>query len=194
MAAPTPQTSQARWVVSAGLFTRWRSGDHTALDELVRTNSPALWHLVRAYGIERHLAEDVVQTTWLAFVRHRDRIADPRSVTAWLATTARREAWRVAKESSRLNAADDQTVADALPAAVAAEEQAQLTDESRRLWQTVQQLSDRCQRLLRVIAFEDRPDYRRLASELEMPVGSIGPTRGRCLAKLRSLLAGGGDG
>jgi hypothetical protein len=49
--------------------------------------------------------------------------------------------------------------------------------------------SARCQRLLRIIAFDDRPDYAGIARDLDMPVGSIGPTRGRCLAKLKELLA-----
>ncbi|UYM05072.1 RNA polymerase sigma factor [Solicola gregarius] len=188
MAAPSSQTSEARWQIVAGLFTRWCDGDRAALDELVRTSTPALWHLVRAYGLDRHSAEDVVQTTWMALVRNRDRIEDAQAVTAWLATTARREAWRVAKDASRQTVTDEETVADALPAGVPVDEQVQVADESRRLWNTVRRLSHRCQRLLRVIAFEDRPDYRRLASELEMPVGSIGPTRGRCLDKLRVLL------
>jgi DNA-directed RNA polymerase specialized sigma24 family protein len=61
-------------------------------------------------------------------------------------------------------------------------------DESRRLWSAVETLNERCQRLLRVVAFEDRPDYARLAQDLSMPIGSIGPTRNRCLAKLRALL------
>ena len=57
------------------------------------------------------------------------------------------------------------------------------------LWRHIEQLSDRCRTLLRVIAFADRPDYAELAKSLGMPQGSIGPTRGRCLAKLRVLLA-----
>jgi DNA-directed RNA polymerase specialized sigma24 family protein len=64
-------------------------------------------------------------------------------------------------------------------------------DDSERLWQRVQELSPRCQRLLRIIAFDDRPDYAGIADELGMPIGSIGPTRGRCLAKLKALLTEG---
>ena len=56
------------------------------------------------------------------------------------------------------------------------------------LWTHVQDLSERCRRLLAVIAFADRPDYAAIAEALGMPVGSIGPTRGRCLAKLRAAL------
>ena len=59
----------------------------------------------------------------------------------------------------------------------------------RRLWEHVQGLPDRCRELMRVIAFADRPDYALIAESLQMPVGSIGPTRGRCLAKLRQVLA-----
>ncbi len=62
------------------------------------------------------------------------------------------------------------------------------SDTEARLWQHVAQLPERCQALLRVIAFADRPDYASVAEALGMPVGSIGPTRGRCLAKLREQL------
>jgi DNA-directed RNA polymerase specialized sigma24 family protein len=62
------------------------------------------------------------------------------------------------------------------------------SETARRLWRYVAMLSERCRRLLRVIAFDERPDYGRLALELNMPVGSIGPTRGRCLKKLRDLM------
>ena len=61
-------------------------------------------------------------------------------------------------------------------------------DGDGRLWQHIAKLPDRCQALLRVIAFADRPDYAAVAKALAMPVGSIGPTRGRCLAKLRVQL------
>ena len=57
------------------------------------------------------------------------------------------------------------------------------------LWAHFQQLPQNCQALLRVIAFADRPDYAAVSESLGMPVGSIGPTRGRCLAKLRTALA-----
>ena len=79
-----------------------------------------------------------------------------------------------------------------LPVAASAEHEATVGDEARRLWGAVAQLNERCQRLLRVVAFEERPDYARLAQDMAMPVGSIGPTRQRCLGKLRALLEGDG--
>jgi RNA polymerase sigma factor (sigma-70 family) len=158
------------------------------MDELVRLMTPVLWHVVRAYGLERTLAEDVVQTTWLQLVRGQGSIADSRAVSAWLTTTARREAWRVGKAQGRVDTTDTDDLDILLPEQQSAEEHATLSDEKRRLWSAVTRLAERCQRLLRVIAFDDRPDYTRLAADLAMPIGSIGPTRQRCLAKLRALL------
>lgn len=160
------------------------------MDELVRLMTPVLWHVVRAYGLERTLAEDVVQTTWLQLVRGHGSIADPRAVSAWLTTTARREAWKVGKAHGRVDTTDADDLDALLPEQVSAEDHATIGDENRRLWLAVQRLAERCQRLLRVIAFDDRPDYARIAADLAMPIGSIGPTRNRCLAKLRALLEG----
>jgi DNA-directed RNA polymerase specialized sigma24 family protein len=70
-----------------------------------------------------------------------------------------------------------------------AEEQVITDDQHRALWRAIGQLSPRCQELMRIIAFLPRPDYQAVAAELGIPVGSIGPTRGRCLAKLRMSLA-----
>lgn len=158
------------------------------MDDLVRLMSPVLWHVVRAYGLERTAAEDAVQTTWLQLVRTHERISDDRAVSAWLTTTARREAWRTVSKDRRTDAADDDTLDALLPWQESAEAQATTRASNNALWTALEQLTDRCRRLLRVIAFEDRPDYQRLAADLNMPVGSIGPTRRRCLVKLRSLI------
>lgn len=185
---PASDDGPRRWQRAAELFGAWRGGDSRAMDGLVRLMTPVLWHVVRAYGLERSLAEDVVQTTWLRLVRGHDSIADPQAVSAWLTTTARREAWKVAKAHGRVDTTDADDLDALLPEQPSPEEQATISDERRRLWVAVRRLAERCQRLLRVIAFEDRPDYARLAADLAMPVGSIGPTRQRCLAKLRVAL------
>jgi RNA polymerase sigma factor (sigma-70 family) len=186
---PNPDEGGTRpWSVAARHFIRWRAEEPGALDELVRELTPLLWHVVRSYGLDRQSADDVVQTTWLGLVRNADSVRDPQAVLGWLTTTARREAWRVSKLSRRQVPMSIETLSAALPETDGPEQDALLNDRHELLWAKVAELSERCQRLLRVIAFEDRPDYARLALELEMPVGSIGPTRGRCLAKLRSLL------
>lgn len=176
------------WAAAAAGFRRWADGDPRGLDDLVAVMTPVLWHVVRAYRLPADTAEDVIQTTWLALVRHRDTVQDAVAIGGWLTTTARREAWRVGQRSARDIPVEDQEFAVRLPPQRSAEQQAVEHDEADRLWLAVGTLNERCQRLLRIVAFEHRPDYRQVAATLDMPVGSIGPTRSRCLAKLRVAL------
>lgn len=176
------------WSASAQSFGDWVAGDSVALDRLVAAMTPVLWHVVRSYRLAEDVAEDVIQTTWLALVRRRDAIKEPAAVGGWLTTTARREAWRVSRNGNKAIAVEDEQLAVRLPQQRSAEMSAVEIDESRELWKAVDELPERCRRLLRIVAFENRPDYAKLATELGMPVGSIGPTRGRCLAKLRVAL------
>lgn len=176
------------WSDAARCFSAWSDGEPHGLDDLVRVMTPVLWHVVRSYRLPQDVAEDVIQTTWLALVRRRDAILDPAAVGGWLTTTARREAWRLTRNGSRLTPTEDEDIAFRLPRQRSAESTAVEADESARLWAAVGTLPERCQRLLRIVAFENRPDYGRVASELNMPVGSIGPTRGRCLQKLKVVL------
>jgi RNA polymerase sigma factor (sigma-70 family) len=183
-----PTDSPSLWETAASHFEEWRAGDDAALDDLVRLLSPMLWQVVRASGLDATTAEDVVQTTWLTLVRSGESISEPRAVAGWLCTTARREAWRVAKQSTRQRPVEDETIARRLPEEPAPENQVVLDDDNARLWECLSRLSERCQKLLRIVAAESRPDYTVIASTLQMPVGSIGPTRGRCLDKLRQEL------
>lgn len=183
-AEPRPRTLAAQ---AGALLRRYRDGDEPALGELIALLTPILWHTVRAQRVDRDTAEDVLQTTWLALVRSTATITEPDAVLQWLLVTARREAWRAIRQADRVQARDLEpdeiaTTSDHVPDQVL--DQA----DQRRLWQHVQELPERCRRLLRVIAFADRPDYAGVARSLGMPIGSIGPTRGRCLAKLRAQL------
>ncbi|MEH1123634.1 RNA polymerase sigma factor [Micromonospora sp. CPCC 206061] len=177
------------WELAAREFAAWRAGDPDALDRLVRVLTPVLWHVVRAYGLDRESAEDVVQTTWLALVRNVESVRDPQAVMRWATTTARREAWRMSRAGKREDAAEPETLDTAMPPVDGPDAAVLAADTARMLWQHFAALPERCRRLLRVIAFDDRPDYATLSAELGVPVGSIGPTRGRCLDKLRGRLA-----
>jgi RNA polymerase sigma factor (sigma-70 family) len=179
------------WGQAASAFQRWADGDAVALDELVGVMTPVLWHVVRAYRLTSDSAEDVVQTTWLSLVRSRATIHDPAAVGGWLTTTARRQAWKVAKATGRAMPVEDDELARHLPDHGSAEADVVRRDSDDRLWGAVDRLTDRCRQLLRIVAFEHRPDYATIAADLGMPVGSIGPTRGRCLQKLRALLQDG---
>jgi RNA polymerase sigma factor (sigma-70 family) len=181
------------WAQATAGFNRWVAGDPAGLDELVAVMTPVLWHVVRSYRLAESAAEDVIQTTWLALVRRRAAIVDAAAVGGWLTTTARREAWRVAQRDHRTTPVADEDLEPRIPAQRSAEEAAVQHDEGDRIWAAVDGLPERCRRLLRIVAFENRPDYRELATDLGMPVGSIGPTRGRCLAKLRVALMQTGD-
>jgi RNA polymerase sigma factor (sigma-70 family) len=182
---------------AARALTAFRGGDRAALDELVGLLTPLLWHTVRAQGIDPVAAEDVVQTIWMRLLHSGDSIRDPQTVVKWLLTAARREAWRVSRrarsEMVRTAALFGQEGDELSALPVRRDElpdEVVLRDSRQRvLWEHVGELSDRCRELMRVIAFADRPDYALIAESLGMPVGSIGPTRGRCLAKLRQVLA-----
>jgi RNA polymerase sigma factor (sigma-70 family) len=187
------QLDQSPWDKASGAFIAWRAGDASAVDELVATMTPVLWHVVRAYGHDREAAGDVIQATWLGFVRLHQTIEDPQAVASWLITSARRGAAAHARSARRADPVEDEVLAAVLPDEVSAEAVAVLGDEASRLWGAVAAVDERCRKLLRVIAFMDRPDYQSLSQDLGMPVGSIGPTRARCLAKVRTALKEGGE-
>ena len=173
---------------AAEAFSDYRAGVPGAIDRLVRLVTPLLWHTARHCGLSAAESEDAVQQAFLTLVRRADSIADPMAVVRWLTVTLRRQAWRDRAASGLRGPAEPTD--DDLPLAPSAESVALLTDEQRTLWEHVKMLSPRCRRLIAVIAFSPRPDYAALAADLGMPIGSIGPTRGRCLAKLRALLQG----
>jgi RNA polymerase sigma factor (sigma-70 family) len=169
-------------------LVRARDGDTVALGEIVRELNPLLWHVARGEGLTAEESADVVQTSWLELLRRLHEIRSPQALTSWLVTATRREAWRMRKLTRRQasdGAAQLESVADPDPGPG----ERLLTDERDRvLWRHVQRLPGRCRELLRIVSQVARPDYATVAEALGMPVGSIGPTRGRCLAKLRELL------
>ncbi len=181
-------SSTSRWQSAGAYFTRWRAGDPTGLDDLIRLLSPVLWQIARASGLDTHRAEDVVQATWVALVDRAESIRDPQAVPAWLTMATRREAWRVLRIERHTVPVGDEVLAGRLPDTASAENAVVSGDNHTRLWRAVADLDARCRRLLRIVAFCERPDYAGIAQDLRMPIGSIGPTRSRCLAKLRIAL------
>ena len=176
-------------------FERFRAGDRAAFDDLVQVMTPLMWRTARGAGLDATSAEDVVQTVWMVLLRSAESIREERTVVKWVLTSTRREAWRVSRRTrndgqhtAAVFGVDAEEVMD-LPPAPTPDDQVFTEDRQRRLWEHVQALPERCRQLIGVIAFADRPDYAHLAEALGMPVGSIGPTRGRCLAKLKDLLA-----
>ena len=198
MDEPQPVTVRAdkpgRAARMADLLSAARAGSEDALGQIVNELSPLLWQVARSAGLSQGDAEDVLQTVWMRLITHLDNIHDAGALTGWLVTTTKREAWRVRAAGRKQLPADQDVFADLPDKGPGSEEQVIVEDQRRELWTAIGMLPRRCQELLRIMAFAPRPDYATVAAALGMRVGSIGPTRGRCLAKLRALLADGLDG
>jgi RNA polymerase sigma factor (sigma-70 family) len=173
----------------ADLLDAARGGSEDALGQITAELSPMLWHVARAAGLGADDAEDVVQTTWERLLSHLADIRVPQALIGWLVVTTKHEAWRIRSYGRRQRPADQEWLTALPDHAAGAEEQIVLDEQQRALWRAVGRLSAQCQELLRIVAFIPRPDYQSVSAALGMPVGSIGPTRGRCLEKIRVLLA-----
>ena len=161
------------------------SGDETAWNAIVDRFQGLVWATARGHRLSHADAADVAQTTWLRLVEHLDRIREPERLGAWLATTARHECLRHIRLHGRELPSDEADVfespSDDPP------ELALLTEErDSALWRAFAKLSERCQALLRLLVSHDEPSYDEIGAALDMPIGAIGPTRMRCLEKLRA--------
>jgi RNA polymerase sigma factor (sigma-70 family) len=168
----------------SALIRAANEGDEAAWNAIVARFERLLWSTVRAYRLSQSDGADVCQTTWLRLVESLDRIRDPERLGGWLVTTASRECLRVIRRGGRELPGDvaipfDSSWVDPIVESV-------LTDERERaLLLAFSKLDERCQRLLRILAAAEPPSYEQIGAALGMPIGSIGPTRARCLAKLR---------
>lgn len=173
----------------AGQVRAAAEGDAAAWHDLVARYNNLVWSVARSFGLGTADAADVVQTTWLRLVERLHTIRDPERVGSWLATTARRECLQVLRRSSRqLPTEDEQQLEPRDPDDDPVDEAVLLSERDRALWQAVDTLPERCRRLLRVLMADPPPSYEEVAAALDMPVGSIGPTRARCLERLRPVV------
>jgi RNA polymerase sigma factor (sigma-70 family) len=169
---------------AASLVAAAAKGDERAWGELVDRFGGLVWSVARSYRLSEADAADVSQTTWLRLAEHLGRLREPDLVGAWLATTARREALRVIRRASRVDALPEE--GEWADASIPAPESGLVDDERRAaLWAAFAGLSERCRTLLRVLLADPEPSYEEVSTTLGMPVGSIGPTRARCLDELR---------
>jgi RNA polymerase sigma factor (sigma-70 family) len=169
-------------------------GDSAAWNAIVVRFAPLLWSVARSHRLGQEDAADVVQNTWLRLVDHLDDIREPEALAGWLATTARFESLTRLRRRGREVPVRGEDLGVYLVDTEAVALDASLLDDERdaELWTCFAQLSERCQHLLRALMSVDRPNYRAVGEAFDMPVGSIGPTRMRCLDTLRSLVADSG--
>jgi DNA-directed RNA polymerase specialized sigma24 family protein len=174
----------------AECIRRHLAGDRDAMGDLARKVTPWLHHVVRGYRLPRDMADDVVQCTLQVALLHVHQLRNPTAGLAWLSVVARREALRVIQAERRYVPVDElESLLPACPPASGPEEivLAGLSDDMVR--RTVSKLPSRHRVLLERMMHSDRPNYATISAELQMPLGSIGPTRRRGLERMRSLLA-----
>lgn len=174
----------------AELLERVRGHDQSAWNELVSRYAALVWRIARSHRLDPADAADVSQHTWITLADNLARIRDANRLPGWLATTARRESLRLLRSRTREVHADSflssvrETAIELCP-----EAHALLSTRDHLLWRAFAALPERCQRLLGILVFAPGISYARIAHTLGMKLGSVGPTRSRCLHALRRNLA-----
>jgi RNA polymerase sigma factor (sigma-70 family) len=178
------------------LVTRAAGGDPDAWDEIVERYAPLVWSICARFQLSNHDREDVAQNVWLLLVEQLGKLREPAALPGWLATTTHRECLRVvtaARKSERLGTGLD----DALQFVdnTMIDEEILMAERNAALRAAFAELSPRCQRLLAMLTSDPPSSYAEISATMQIPVGSIGPRRARCLERLRKsgALAGLGE-
>jgi RNA polymerase sigma factor (sigma-70 family) len=166
---------------------RAAAGDRTGWDALVGEFGGLIRAIARAHGLRDGRAGDVAQASWLKLLEHLDDVREPGRVGAWLATTARRECLRVLREGTRHRPLEVEALEDKSPDVPG--EELLVAERDRGLWNAFTRLRPSDQALLDMLLVADpRPSYEEISASLDLPIGSIGPTRARALERLRRQL------
>ena len=175
----------------ATLLRAASEGDQEAWNAITDRFTSLLWSVARSYRLGSDDAEDVVQNTWLRLLENLTKIDNPEALPGWLATTARREALGILRRRGRTVLTRDEDLGVDLADPASTDLDSALLEDERdvELWASFAKLPERCQQLLRVLMACDRPVYAEVSAAFDMPIGSIGPTRMRCLERLRRLVA-----
>ena len=173
----------------AALVRRAANGDHQAWERLVDKYERLIWSITVDFKLVESDAADVAQTTWLRLLEHIDRIEYPDRLGSWLAATARNKRLRCLAAHKRVVPSQDDVELNGAVAARARDRRAPSRRRTRKdVRDALSRLPWRWQRLLELLMADPPASYTDISDELGLPIGSIGPTRGRCLARLRMLL------
>jgi RNA polymerase sigma factor (sigma-70 family) len=163
------------------------AGDSQAWGAIVDRYDRLVWSVVRGYRLDNATSADVCQTVWMRLVEHLDRIRDPERLPSWLCSTARNEALRVSRAQKRTIPSDFEY--DMVDSSLPPLDEGLLKDEQLvDLVGGFGELDEDCQHLLRLLVADPPMDYDMISELIGRPKGSIGPTRARCLGKLRRIL------
>jgi RNA polymerase sigma factor (sigma-70 family) len=179
------------------LVTRATGGDQDAWSELVDRYAPLVYTICTRYRLSNHDIEDVGQNVWLLLVEQLGKLREPAALPGWLATTTARECLRVvtaAHKTERLGTGLDDSVMFVDDTVI--DEELLVAERNAALRAAFAELPPRCQRLLSMLISDPPHSYAQIHAELDIPVGSIGPQRARCLDRLRrsGTFAALGDG
>ena len=161
-----------------------RSGDNLAWAQLISRFERMLRAIARSYRLNANDSDDAIQATWVKLYEHLDGVRDSAAIAGWLATTIRREALRLLQTSVREHLTDE--LDSTITSHHDTPEHAYLQTERHQILQTaLATLPDRQRRLMTLIAADSTTDYHHISTTLQMPIGSIGPIRARCIARLQ---------
>ncbi|MBK9711346.1 MAG: sigma-70 family RNA polymerase sigma factor [Kouleothrix sp.] len=168
-----------------------RQGDAAAWEALIERYQRLIYTISRHAGLDEEQSADVFQRVFEMLVEHLHAVEQPALIGAWLATTTRHEAWRLSRRERMAQIAGDQS-ARGSPSAdgvLLPDELMLRLEQQHQVRAALSELDDRCRRLLQLLFYRpEPPSYTEIATTLSMSEGSIGPTRARCLHKLRRLL------
>jgi RNA polymerase sigma factor (sigma-70 family) len=174
------------------LIAACRRGDAEAWQVLVLRYQRLIYTIPIRGGLDEQQAAEVFQTVFARLVENLPRIEQPDRLQAWLVTTAKRETWRLTRRQRQAAislSVDDEESQELPDDAPLPQEVVQKLEEQHMVRMALERLENPCRTLLNALFYQDNPPaYSELAASLGIPTGSIGPTRARCLQKLRSLL------
>jgi RNA polymerase sigma factor (sigma-70 family) len=170
------------------LVARAAEGDQPAWNAIVEEFSGLVWTIARAHRLSDVDAADVAQLTWLRLLEHLHDLHDPGRVGGWLATTARRECLRLLRVARRNLLSHDHHVFDGESTDPSPDSGLLAAERNRALRRSLTRLHPRDRMLLCLLTSSEDFTYEEIAAALNMPIGSIGPTRIRALGRLRREL------
>ena len=163
-------------------------GDQLAWERLFDQYARLIWSMTRDFKLVESDAADVFQTTWLRLLEHINRLDHPARVGSWLAATARHECLRSLAARKRIVLVPEEALADGESHGPGVDERLLAQESAEAVRAALSRLPARWQRLLDMLMADPPASYTEISDQLGLPVGSIGPTRGRCLERLRVLL------
>ncbi|MGQ9926786.1 MAG: RNA polymerase sigma factor [Chloroflexaceae bacterium] len=193
-----PDPAALAMASDAELLRACQQGSPAAWEQLIRRYQRLIYAIPRRAGLQDDLAAEVFQRVWLTLFEHLDRIEQPERLGAWLATTARRETWRQLRSqrqtasitASIAERSEEDTLLDTLvDPTILPDEALERMERQHTVRRAVAALDERCRHLLTLLFYTMHPpSYATIAQTMGIPQGSVGPTRARCLQRLRQTL------